>query len=195
MKKFKTNVNVLEGIYYHFKKYKFITEIPINYYPRTNTDGKKINLYDFFHAIDVILKFRFGIDRSHWTLLKLVGLVLGSIVLFGLVLWILMQVGFYQDHNYYSIGLALFVADLFAYRVIKMMFFGGTRIALLTFVKDYFFHSVSLLVVYFASIYYFVKIAQGVWLYQWLFFVVLSILMVSGSTFLANLLKGLRQME
>jgi hypothetical protein len=30
------------------KRYRTIKEIPINYYPRTSTEGKKINIYDFF---------------------------------------------------------------------------------------------------------------------------------------------------
>jgi hypothetical protein len=57
------------------KKYKYITEIPIHYYPRSSVDGKKINLYDFFQALDVIIKFKLGLGKSQWTLVKIIALI------------------------------------------------------------------------------------------------------------------------
>lgn len=177
------------------KKYKYITEIPIHYYPRSSTDGKKINLYDFFQALDVIIKFKLGLGRSQWVLAKIFLLLVGSVVLFIVPLALLVTSWFYQDHNYYSIGLSLFIADMFAYRTIRMMFFGGQRIPLLSVIKDYVIHMISIMIVYFGGVYFFVKIAQWVWLYQWLFFAVLSVLLVSGGNFLTNLVRGLREME
>jgi hypothetical protein len=73
---------------------------------------------------------------------------------------LLYQIGLYQNHNYYSIGLSLFGADLFAYRMIRMMFFGGQRIPLLFVIKDYLIHAASIMMMYFGGVYFFVKIAQ-----------------------------------
>jgi hypothetical protein len=36
-----------------------IFEVPISYYPRDKSHGKKINLKDFFKAVGVILKYKF----------------------------------------------------------------------------------------------------------------------------------------
>jgi dolichol-phosphate mannosyltransferase len=37
-----------------------IKEIPINYYPRSFEDGKKIKISDGFHAIKILLKYKFS---------------------------------------------------------------------------------------------------------------------------------------
>lgn len=177
------------------KKYKHITEIPIHYYPRSSSDGKKINLYDFFQALDVIVKFKLDLGKSQWTLVKMIVLIWGSLWAFAWILIVLYQIGFYQNHNYYSIGCSLLAADCFAYWMIRMMFFGGQRVPLLLLIKDYLIHAISIMAVYFGGVYFFVRIAQGVWFYQWLFFALLSILLVSGGNFLTNLFRGLREME
>lgn len=177
------------------KKYKFITEIPIRYYPRSSTEGKKINIYDFFHALDVILKFRFGFDKQKRTSLKIIWLGLLCCGIFSLSLALLYLSNFYQAHAYRSIAIAFTIADMIGYRGIKLFFFWAQRIAITTLIKSYIIHIASLLIIYFAGVFYFVKIANWQWFYQWVFFMVMSILMVGGGNFLHNLMKGIWDME
>jgi hypothetical protein len=141
------------------------------------------------------LKFRFGFEKSQRTLLKMMWLWLWSVLLFILALGLLYIIWFYQDHNYYSIWLALFIADMFAYWVIKMMFFWWTRIWITILLRDYIIHSMAILWVYFAWAYYFIELAKWVGLYQWLFFAILSILLVSWGNFISNIVRWLREME
>lgn len=180
---------------FFLQKYHTITEIPIRYYPRSSTEGKKINMYDFFHALDVILKLRFWFKKQQWTTLKIIFLWICSVWLFVFILALLYWSGRYQQHNYRSIALAFACTDLFAYWSIKFFFFGSTRTAIKYLIYNYCIHISSLLWVYFAGVFYFVEIAQGVWLYQGLFFILMSVLIVSGWNFVGNLLKGLKEME
>lgn len=177
------------------KKYKFITEIPIHYYPRNNDDGKKISLFDFFHALDVILKFRMWVEKEKRTLWKIIMLGIWGVLVFWITLWILSWLWIYQQHNYYSIWIALFLADLMIYRCIKLLFFWHNTIPIKSIIKQYLVHTLMIIWVYFWWVFYFVKIAQGEGLYQWLFFVIMSIFIVSWGNFLTNLIQWLREME
>lgn len=184
-----------ELTWFFLKKYNFIKEIPINYYPRSTQEGKKINIYDFFHAIDNILKFRFWLKKHNRTSFKILCIFVWWIACFIWSLQFLMMVWFYQIHNYRSIAIAFIILHAILYRWITFGLFSSKRLSLWIIIKRYIINISLLLFFYFFWVFYFVKIAQWVWLYQGLFFLFNSILLVSWSIFLHNFIKDLQSMD
>ena len=174
------------------KKFGTITEVPINYYPRKNTEGKKINFYDFFQGVDDLMRLRFGLKKQPRTTMKFAASIMIGLLLFSAVVGFTMTMGRYTIHAYRSIAGAFMIAHFFVYRYVRFFFFSLERASIPTLIRDYVRNILELLVLYFGFVFYFVKIAESDPLFQGLFFMGMSLFIIGGWQFFVQKISHLQ---